>query len=120
MLVLDAIWLTVSAPRLYRPLLGDLLADDFRLAPAAAFYVLYVAGIVILAVMPAIDAGRWQTAAVNGLVLGLVAYGTYDLTNQATLRTWPVMVTVVDLIWGALLTSLTALAGYVGASLVRG
>lgn len=120
MLILDAIWLTVSAPRLYRPLLGDLLADDFRLAPAAIFYVLYVAGIVILAVLPAIDAGKWQAAAMSGAVLGLVAYGTYDLTNQATLRTWPAMLTAIDLAWGTVLTSVTATAGYLGAMMVRG
>lgn len=120
MLVLDAIWLTIAGPRLYRPLLGELLADEFRLAPAAAFYILYVAGIVILAVMPALDVGRWQTAAINGAVLGIVAYGTYDLTNQATLKTWPVMVTAVDLVWGAFLTSTTALAGFLGATIARG
>ncbi|MGD9671424.1 MAG: DUF2177 family protein [Hyphomicrobiaceae bacterium] len=120
MLILDAIWLMVSAPRLYRPLLGDLLADDFRLAPAVAFYVLYVAGIVILAVLPAIDVGKWQTAAISGAVLGLVAYGTYDLTNQATLRTWPALLTAIDLTWGAVLTSVTATAGYFGAAMVRG
>lgn len=119
MLVLDAIWLSISAPRLYRPLLGDLLADNFRLAPAIAFYVLYVAGMVVLAVLPAMDTGRWQTAAIHGLVLGLVAYGTYDLTNQATLRQWPAVITVIDLAWGAALTSLSATAGYLAAMAVR-
>ena len=119
MLILDAIWLSTMAPRFYRPLLQDLLADNFRLQPAIAFYFLYVTGITILAVLPAIDTGRWTTAAFYGLVLGLVAYGTYDLTNQATLRIWPVQITLVDLVWGGFLTSTTAVAGFYGAMLVR-
>ena len=119
MLILDAIWLSTMAPRFYRPLLQDLLADSFRLQPAIAFYFLYVTGITILAVLPAIDTGRWTTAAFYGLVLGLVAYGTYDLTNQATLRIWPVQITLVDLVWGGFLTSTTAVAGFYGAMLVR-
>ncbi|MGI9411624.1 MAG: DUF2177 family protein [Hyphomicrobiaceae bacterium] len=119
MLILDAVWLSTMAPILYRPLLQDLLAESFSLAPAVAFYLLYVTGITVLAVLPAIDTGRWTTAAFYGCVLGIVAYGTYDLTNQATLRVWPVVITVIDLCWGAFLTSITAVAGYCGARLVR-
>lgn len=119
MLVLDAIWLSTSASLLYRPLLGDLLADNFRLAPAVVFYLVYVAGIVFLAVLPAVEAEKWQTAAINGLVLGLVAYATYDLTNQATLRTWSTTVTAIDIAWGGILTSITAITGYLGASFLR-
>ena len=117
MLILDSIWLSTMASRFYRPLLGDLLLNDFRVGPAIAFYFLYLAGVLFLAIMPALDAGKWTVAAVNGLVLGLVAYATYDLTNQATLRVWPVVITLVDLAWGAFLTAATATTGYlVGAS----
>ena len=119
MLILDSIWLSYAASRFYRPLLGDLLATGFRIGPAVAFYFLYVGGIVFLAVMPALAAGKVSTAATYGLVLGLVAYGTYDLTNQATLRTWPVIITIVDLCWGAFLTSSTAVAGYFGAMWIK-
>lgn len=120
MLVLDAIWLTAAASRLYRPILGDiLLADGFRLAPAIAFYFIYLAGIVILAVMPALETERWTKAALLGLVLGLVAYSTYDLTNQATLRTWSTTITIIDMIWGSFLTMSAATAGYLGATMVR-
>ena len=119
MLVLDWIWLSTMASRFYRPLLGDLLLNDFRVGPAVAFYFLYLAGVLFLAVMPAIDAGKWTVAALNGLVLGLVAYGTYDLTNQATLRVWPTVITLVDLAWGAFLTAATATAGYLAATLLR-
>jgi uncharacterized membrane protein len=119
MLVLDAIWLSATASRLYRPLLGDMLADDFRLAPAVLFYLIYLGGIVILAVLPGIEAGRWTIPAFYGLVLGFVAYSTYDLTNQATLRTWSSWITAIDMVWGSFLTMSAALAGYLGASAVR-
>lgn len=115
MLVLDGAWLSFAAKRIYRPLLGDMLADGFRLAPAAAFYFLYVAGIVFLAVMPGLAAGKWTVALSRGLVLGLIAYGTYDLTNQATLRQWSGTVSIVDMCWGTILTGAAATAGYYAA-----
>lgn len=115
MLALDAVWLSTMADRLYRPQLGDLLADDFRAAPAAAFYVLYLFGVVRFAALPALRSGGWPKALLDGALLGLVAYGSYDLTNQATLRNWPPAVTVIDLIWGSLLTALCALAGHLTA-----
>ncbi|MGE3645997.1 MAG: DUF2177 family protein [Beijerinckiaceae bacterium] len=120
MLVLDTIWLSMMASRLYRPLIGELMLDGFRLAPAVAFYFLYLSGVLLLAVVPALEAEKWTIAAMNGLVLGLVAYGTYDLTNQATLKVWPPVVTFVDLAWGAFLTVSTALAGYAGGTYMRG
>lgn len=111
-LAIDSIWLSTMASRLYRPLLGDLLADGFNLAPAVAFYLIYIAGILYFAINPALGAGRWQTAALNGAVLGFVAYATYDLTNQATLRNWPTIITLADLAWGTVLTALSATGGY--------
>ena len=82
----DAVWLSFSASLLYRPLLGDLLRDDFLLAPAALFYLIYTAGIVVFAVSPALASGGWTAAGLRGLFLGLFGYAVYDLTNQATLR----------------------------------
>jgi len=120
-LVLDAIWLTIVAQRIYRPLMGELLLDGFRLAPATLFYLLYVAGIVVFAVAPALAGGRWWTATLLGVLFGLVAYATYDLTNQATLRHWPVVVTVVDLCWGSFVTGSAATAGFmITRALTRG
>lgn len=110
-LALDALWLGTMASRLYRPAMGRLMADEPSLLPAALFYLLYVAGIVVFAVQPALGSGRWTTALMLGAFLGLVAYGTYDLTNHATLRDWPVVITVVDLAWGTLLTGVAATAG---------
>lgn len=119
-LLLDGVWLSIAAKRLYRPQLGDLLMDGFRVLPATIFYFLYVAGIVVLAVAPGLTAGKWTSALWRGAALGLVAYGTYDLTNQATLRHWPSAVTVADISWGVALTAVAAAAGYLAARLAGG
>ena len=109
MLPIDAVWLTLMAQPFYRVHIGHLLAPDFAVGPAVAFYLLYVSGIVALAQRGAAD---WREAAVRGAMLGLVAYGTYDLTNEATLQGWPTVVTVVDLVWGTVLTGTVAGAGF--------
>jgi len=111
-LAIDAIWLTVAAQRLYRPLMGAMLLESFRPVPAALFYFIYIAGIVVFAIAPAFASERWTTAASYGALLGFFAYATYDLTNQATLKNWPVMVTVADLCWGTFLTAIAATAGF--------
>lgn len=103
----DAIWL-YSMSGTYKRLIGDLLAEPFQIAPAMAFYVLYVCGIVGFAVLPSLSNGGWVAAAGKGAFLGIVAYGTYDLTNQATLKHWPWRLTLIDMTWGTLLTSITA------------
>ena len=110
--VLDAIWLTLMAPRLYQPAIGELLAPRPNMRAAVAFYLIYVFGIVFLAVLPALREGTAVRAATLGAVFGLVAYATYDLTNQATLRVWPVHLTLVDLAWGTFVTTAAALGGY--------
>jgi uncharacterized membrane protein len=107
-LVLDAIWLTVMADRLYRPALGSLLLDRFDLRAATMFYALYVVGVVVFAVVPGLESERWTKALGLGALLGLVAYATYDLTNQATLRGWSWRVTVADLCWGTFVTGAAA------------
>ena len=110
-LALDAIWLTTMADRLYRPALGRLMLDRFELAPAVAFYAVYLVGVVVFAVMPGLERRRATTALGLGALLGLVAYATYDLTNQATLRDWPWRVTLADLCWGTLVTGVAAAVG---------
>lgn len=106
---LDAIWLTTMTTRLYRRQLPGLLLDTPNLVPAVGFYLLYAIGVLVLVVRPAL-AGDWDLMRVlgAGALLGLVAYGTYDLTNQATLRGWSTLVTVVDMTWGAALTAVVA------------
>ena len=115
-LLLDFVWLALMKDVLYRPHLGELLADTFQPAPAVAFYALYAAGILFFAVSPALASGRWETALGSGALLGLIAYGTYDLTNQATLKGWPAIVTIIDTAWGATLTATAATVGYAVAT----
>lgn len=107
-LALDAVWLSVMAGLLYRPLLGPILLDSFRIVPAAIFYLIYVTGVVWFAVLPALRADSWTLAAGQAALLGLVAYGTYDLTNHATLKDWPTSITIADLAWGTTVTALSA------------
>ena len=110
-LVLDAVWLTVMADRLYRPALGNIMLERFSPAPAVIFYVIYMVGVVVFAVAPSLVTGRWTTALALGALLGLMAYATYDLTNQATLKNWPWKVTIADLCWGTFVTAVSAAAG---------
>lgn len=119
-LALDFVWLNLAGRYLYRPYLGDLLADEPNLAVAALFYLVYVAGIVVFAVMPGLAAKSMLMTAALGALLGLVAYGTYDITNLATLRGWPVIVSVVDLAWGICVTATAATAGHLAARAVSG
>lgn len=108
---IDSVWLKTMATRLYQPEIGELLADRFRLGPAIVFYLLYILGIMIFAVGPALRSGDWKVALVNGAMLGFMAYMTYDLTNYATLKVWSLKVTILDMIWGTVLTGLAAAAG---------
>lgn len=107
-LALDACWLTWAADRLYRPALGHLLLPGFEPVPAVLFYLLYVAGMVHFAIAPAVVAGRVAKAGGSGAFLGLLAYATYDLTNQATLQGWPWAVTLADLCWGTVATGVAS------------
>ncbi|HTJ02275.1 MAG TPA: DUF2177 family protein [Methylovirgula sp.] len=106
--VLDGIWLSQMGARLYRPILGDILADKVRLAPAVVFYLAYPLGIELFAVLPALRASSLLHAVVYGALFGLFAYATYDLTNHATLRNWTSVITVTDLAWGTFATGLAA------------
>jgi len=110
--VLDVLWLTLANGRLYRPVIGSLMADKPDLRPALAFYVIYLVGIVFFAIAPGLKADSLVKTAVSGAVLGLVAYATYDLTNQATLKVWATHITLIDMAWGAFLTTVAAVAGH--------
>lgn len=111
----DFAWLSLSVPRLYRPTLGPMLAEKVNAGAALAFYLVYLLGIEILAVAPALRSGGWRTAALHGFVLGITAYGTYDLTNQATLKFWSTRLTLADMAWGGALTAFAACAGFLAA-----
>lgn len=116
-LLLDSIWLGMMSAYLYRPEIGAiLLPDGFRMVPAVLFYLSYIGGIIFFAVRPAMMAGHWRPALVNGMVLGLLCYMTYDLTNYATLAVWSLKVTIYDLVWGMVVTGISAFCGYFGAA----
>ena len=111
--VIDAVWLTTVGPKLYRPALDDVLADQFNLPAAIAFYLVFIAGVLMLAILPTVREGAgWTRAMANGAMLGFVAYATYDLTNQATLKVWSLKVTLADIGWGTVLTACAAAAGF--------
>lgn len=112
----DAIWLRVMGPALYRPTLGDILLTDLRIAPAVMFYAIYPVGLLVFAVTPGLKSGSAASAAGLGLLFGAIAYATYDLTNFATLRNWTLQITVLDIAYGA---AASAFAAYVGLLVVR-
>jgi uncharacterized membrane protein len=114
-LLIDALWLGVVAKSFYRDQLGDLMLPSPNLAAAAIFYLVFAIAIVILAVRPGLDAGSGWTAVAYGAVLGLAAYGTYDMTNISTLRGWPLQLTIVDMVWGTFLTAVASAIGYATA-----
>ncbi len=104
-LIIDGIWLGLVAKNFYADHLGDLLKKDFLMLPGVIFYLMFTAGLVFLAVRPSQPELSLANIALHGAVVGLMAYGTYDLTNLATLKDWPVLVTVVDIAWGTILAA---------------
>ncbi len=117
-LALDALWLGVVAQKMYQREFGPMLLDKPNMGAAVAFYALYIVGVVFFAVKPALEAGSWTRAVISGALFGLIAYATYDLTNLATLKGFPVKVVAPDLAWGMVVTTVAALAGYLAASRV--
>lgn len=105
----DAFWLGLVAPKFYRSQIGHLMADKANLPAALIFYLLFVGVLVYFVVAPGLGMPM-RDVILRGALFGLVTYATYDLTNLATLRDWPILVTVVDLIWGMFLTAVTAAA----------
>lgn len=110
--VLDAIWLTLIANKFYKSQLAPLLLERPNMVAAISFYVIYVIGVVMFVLTPALEKNSWQHALGYGVLFGLVAYATYDLTNLATLKSWPLKLVVVDLIWGAALTGVVSLLAF--------
>lgn len=108
--VIDTAWLGLMADRLYRPLIGPMLAENFKLAPAIAFYALYAGGLTLFAVRPGLAAGDWKTALLWGGLSGLFAYGAYDLTNLATLKSWSLKLSLIDMAWGVTVSAAASAA----------
>jgi uncharacterized membrane protein len=107
-IILDALWLGLIAKDFYKQNIGYLMTENIRWIAAVIFYLIYIAGIIFFAVSPALKENSLTTAAVYGAILGFICYATYDLTNLATIKNWPLKVTIIDLIWGTILTSSVA------------
>jgi uncharacterized membrane protein len=108
----DMIWLGLIAKTFYRRQIGHLLADQVIWPAALVFYLFFIAGILIFCVLPAVEKHSVGRAILFGVLFGLMTYGTYDLTNLATMKNWPLIVTVADLIWGMILTGTVSGIGY--------
>lgn len=111
-LVLDGLWLGLVARDFYAQQLGYLMTDTPNLVAAGLFYVIYILTLVQLILKPALKVKSQRAAILNGALFGFCAYATYDLTNLATIKDWPILVTVVDLIWGTVLTGSVAGVSY--------
>lgn len=109
--VVDMVWLGVVAKGFYRKHLGSMLSPKVNWAAALLFYLVFIAGLLIFVIKPALAQGEPLKALLLGALFGLISYATYDLSNLATLKDWPVVVTVVDLAWGATLGGSVSLAG---------
>lgn len=107
-LAIDMIWLGLIAKNFYRTQIGGLMKSDINWTAAILFYFIFVAGLVVFVVSPAMTKGSWSHALLFGALFGLVCYATYDLTNLAIAKDWPLLVTIVDLAWGAILAALVS------------
>ena len=119
-LAIDMVWLAVVARGFYRKQLGFLLADQPNWWAAIVFYLLFIVGLLVFAIAPGLQAGSLRRALLLGGFFGLVTYATYDLTNHATVKNWPWIVTVVDMAWGTVLATSVTGIGYLVGRWLRG
>jgi uncharacterized membrane protein len=103
--VIDMVWLVLVAKKFYQEQIGFLMKPDINWYAAIIFYLLFIAGLVIFVISPAVEKHSWVHAVIFGALFGLITYATYDLTNLATMKDWPLLVTIVDLIWGTVLAA---------------
>jgi uncharacterized membrane protein len=109
---IDMVWLVLVAKKFYQDQIGFLMRPDINWAAAIIFYMLFIAGLVVFVISPAVEKQSWSHAVLYGAFLGLITYATYDLTNLATMKDWPLTVTIVDLIWGSALASSVSVITY--------
>ena len=111
-LAIDIVWLALVARSFYKSQLGFLLSDQPNWWAAIVFYMLFIAGLLVFVIVPAVEANSLRKALLLGALFGLVTYATYDLTNQATVKDWPWILTLVDMTWGAVLATSVSCLGY--------
>jgi uncharacterized membrane protein len=116
--IADFLWLGFVTKDFVRAQVGPMLLDTPRWVPAILFYVVYVIGVLVFVVMPAVANGGWMQAALRGALFGCFCYATYDLTNFATLKTWTLALTLVDIAWGSVVTAAAATVGTLAAQRV--
>jgi uncharacterized membrane protein len=109
---IDMIWLGLVAKNFYKSQIGFLMKPDINWTAAILFYLLFIVGLVLFVIMPSVEKGSWMYALLFGALFGFITYATYDLTNLATLKDWPILVTIVDLAWGATLGALVSVITY--------
>ncbi|MDZ4704558.1 MAG: DUF2177 family protein [Saprospiraceae bacterium] len=109
---IDLVWLGVVAKGLYNKYLGNFLSDQVNWTAAIIFYLLFIVGIFIFAILPAVDKASLGKAILMGALFGFFTYATYDLTNLATLKGWPLTIVFIDIAWGSVLTGTVSAAGY--------
>jgi uncharacterized membrane protein len=109
---IDMVWLGLVAKDFYRAQIGALMKPDVNWVAAIIFYLIFIAGLVVFVISPAIEKGSWFHALLFGALFGLVCYATYDLTNLAVAKDWPLLVTIVDLVWGAVLAAAVSTITY--------
>lgn len=110
--ILDYVWLGFIAKKLYYAEMGKLLLDKPNMGAALAFYLIYVVGVVVFVLTPALQRESWLYALGMGALFGLVAYATYDLTNLATMKDFPLKIVIIDLLWGMSITAITSVGAY--------
>ena len=110
--LLDFIWLSILAKDFYQSQLGGMMLAQPKLIPAAAFYILYLFGLLVFAIVPALRQRHWEMATILSALLGLIAYATYDLSNLATLKGWSVSLALTDIAWGTFASAVAGTAGY--------
>lgn len=113
---IDMVWLGVVAKNFYRAQIGTLMKSDVNWTAAIIFYLIFIAGLITFVIAPAIEKGSWTHALLFGALFGFVCYATYDLTNLAVAKDWPLLVTIVDLAWGAVLASSVSVVTFFLAS----
>lgn len=111
-ILIDLVWIKMIMRPIFERSIGSIMLPDPHMGAALAFFVLYQAGLLYFAVIPAAEAGSWTIAALHGGLLGIIAYGTYETTNLATLKGWTLKMAIVDVGWGASLSAIIATVGF--------